>query len=112
VVRLARVWGLRRNLLTSLPHLEGRSPIVLEFGFGMFYLLVPLAAYGLVILRRRGVPVWPLGSMFVLVSVVAVLIYGEVRFREPAEVALVLLAAVGVDHLWQRRRSSAADAIS
>jgi 4-amino-4-deoxy-L-arabinose transferase-like glycosyltransferase len=44
VVRLARVWGLRRNLLTSLPHLEGRSPIVLEFGFGMFYLLVPLAA--------------------------------------------------------------------
>jgi hypothetical protein len=50
--------------------------------------------------------------MFVLVSVVAVLIYGEVRFREPAEVALVLLAAVGVDHLWQRTRSSAADGIS
>ncbi|MBV8990240.1 MAG: hypothetical protein JO372_16950, partial [Solirubrobacterales bacterium] len=34
-VRLARVWGLRRNLLpgSKLPQLEGRSPIVLELGF-------------------------------------------------------------------------------
>jgi hypothetical protein len=70
----------------------------------MYYVLVPLAVYGLILLRRRRVPVCPLVSTFALVALVAVLIYGDVRFREPAEISLVILAAVAVDRLWRRLR--------
>lgn len=93
-------------MLISLPQLEGRSPIVLELGFVMYWLLVPLAIYGLVLLRRRTIPVWPLAAMFLLVTIVALLIYGEPRFREPAEIALVGLAAVGVERLVVRASGS------
>jgi 4-amino-4-deoxy-L-arabinose transferase-like glycosyltransferase len=103
--RLARVWGLRRNLLpgSKLPQFSGRSSAVLEAGFLMYYALVPLAVYGFILLRRRAVPVWILTSTFLLVSVSSVLIYGDVRFRQPAELSLVILAAVAADELWRRR---------
>jgi hypothetical protein len=39
---------------------------------------------------------------FVLVTITAVLFYGLVRFRVPAEVGLVVLAAAGIDELWSR----------
>jgi hypothetical protein len=106
VVRLARVWGLRRNLLPweRQPTLSGRSPTLLEVGFLIYYVLAALAVYGWILLRRRAVPVWIITSTFVLVTVTCVLVYGDVRFREPAELSLVVLAAVAVDQLWARRR--------
>jgi hypothetical protein len=39
----------------------------------------------------------------VLVSVTAVVFYATFRFRIPAEVALVVLAALGIDGLLRRR---------
>ena len=65
---------------------------------------MPLASWGALVLRRRGVS--DRGSCwcpFVVVSVTALLTYGNLRFREPAEVALVVLAAVALDALWSRR---------
>ena len=53
-------------------------------------------------LRRRHVPITPLVSQFVIVTVTAAAIYGLVRFRVPAEVSVVVLAAVAVDHWWGR----------
>jgi hypothetical protein len=41
---------------------------------------------------------------FVVVTITAVLFYGLVRFRVPAEVALVVLAGAGLDALWSRWR--------
>jgi 4-amino-4-deoxy-L-arabinose transferase-like glycosyltransferase len=103
--RLARVWGLRRNLLpgSKLPQLPDRAAIALELGFVMYYGLVLLAIYGWVARRRRPVPAGILISTFILVTVSAFVIYGDVRFREPAELSLVVLAAVGAEHLWGRR---------
>ena len=63
-------------------------------GFFAFWVLVPFAAVGAVLLRRRRVPITPLVSQFVVVAVTAAAIYGLVRFRVPAEVSLVVLAAV------------------
>jgi 4-amino-4-deoxy-L-arabinose transferase-like glycosyltransferase len=105
-VRLARVWGLRRNLPVggSLPRLENRSPAALEVGFLMYDVLVLFGVYGFIVLRRRATAVWILMSTFALVTVTAVLVYGDVRFREPAEISLVILAAVAVDQLWPGHR--------
>lgn len=111
--RLARVWGLRRNLLpgSKLVQLPDRSAIALELGFVMYYVLVLLGIYGFVLLLRRAVPAWILISPFILVSVSAIIIYGDVRFREPAEPALVVLAAIGADHLWRRHTHRGDDAL-
>ena len=38
-----------------------------------------------------------------IVSLTALLTYGNLRFREPADVAVVVLAGVGLDALWRRR---------
>ena len=55
------------------------------------------------LLRRRRVPITPLVAQFVIVTLTAAAIYGLVRFRVPAEVSLVVLAAVAADHVWARR---------
>jgi hypothetical protein len=63
-----------------------------------------------VLLRRRGTTQWPLLVPFALVTILAAVAYGIPRFRVPAEVSLVVLAAVAVDAAWERwgaRRPSA-----
>jgi 4-amino-4-deoxy-L-arabinose transferase-like glycosyltransferase len=96
--RLGRVWSVYDPF--QIP--EGRSPRVQKAGVILFFLLVPLAVAGGFALRRRGVPIWILVAPLVVVSVTALVTYGNVRFREPAELSVVVLAAVGVDALWRR----------
>ncbi|HXW34228.1 MAG TPA: hypothetical protein VEJ87_06585, partial [Acidimicrobiales bacterium] len=70
-----------------------------------YWLLVLPAVGGLVVLRRRGVIVYPLIA-FVLTTVVAVApAIGDPRYRAAADVPLVLLASIGVDGFigWRRR---------
>jgi 4-amino-4-deoxy-L-arabinose transferase-like glycosyltransferase len=98
-VRLARVWGIYDPL--QVP--EGRSEGVHGLGVVMLFALVPLAIVGALVLRRRRVEVWILIAPLVVVCVTAVLAYGNQRFREPADLALVVLAAVALDVLSRRR---------
>jgi 4-amino-4-deoxy-L-arabinose transferase-like glycosyltransferase len=98
--RLGRVTSLYKPF--SIP--EGRSVRVQKLGVLMFYLLVPFGVAGFVLLRRRGEVTWILLAPFIIVPVTALTTYGNLRFREPAEVALVVLAAVAVDELLRRRR--------
>jgi hypothetical protein len=72
-------------------------------GLAMYYPAVVAAVAGVVALRRRGVPSFPVMSWLVNVAITVVAFYGSTRFRAPAEPALVLLAAVGVDALLRRR---------
>ncbi len=99
--RLGRVWSVYDPF--QIP--EGRSPRVQKAGVILFFLLVPLAVAGGLALRRRGVGIWILIAPLVVVSVTALVTYGNVRFREPAELSVVVLAAVGIDALWRRRTS-------
>ncbi len=98
-VRLARVWNLYDPLQTS----EGRSPSVEKLGVLALLILAPLAVLGALILRRRRVGIWILLAPFVVVSITALVTYGNQRFREPADIALVILAAVALDTLTRRR---------
>jgi 4-amino-4-deoxy-L-arabinose transferase-like glycosyltransferase len=69
-----------------------------------YWLLLAPALAGLVALRRRHVPLYPLLA-FVLTAVVAVApSIGDPRYRAAAEVPLVLLAATGIDSFISRRR--------
>jgi hypothetical protein len=72
-----------------------------------FFVLVPFAVAGFLALRRRREVTWILLAPFIIVAVTALTTYGNLRFREPAEVALVVLAAVGVEELLRRRAAPA-----
>lgn len=106
-VRLARVW----NVYDPLQVPEGRSVRVWKLGVGMFFLLVPLAVAGAVLLRRRRAPgLWILLTPLVLVSVTVLVTYGNQRFRAPAEITLVVLAGVALDAILRSRRAGAGTA--
>jgi 4-amino-4-deoxy-L-arabinose transferase-like glycosyltransferase len=103
-VRFARVW----NVYDPLQVPEGRSARVWKLGVGMFFVLVPLAVAGAVLLRRRRTSgLWILLAPIVLVSVTALVTYGNQRFRAPAEITLVVLAAVALDALLRSRDPAA-----
>lgn len=103
--RIGRVWSLYEPAqMVSYNRGEGREPWVSWLGIIMWWTLVPLAAAGATILRRRRTALWPLTSQLVIVTVTAAAIYGLVRFRVPAEVTVIVLAAVALDAWTQRGR--------
>jgi 4-amino-4-deoxy-L-arabinose transferase-like glycosyltransferase len=100
--RLGRVldvyepWGQGAFLASA----EGRHPRAQHLGLLAYWLLVPLAIVGAVLLRRRREPA--LAVLLVpiaLALLVAAVTYGSTRFRFVAEPALVVLGAVTVDVL-------------
>lgn len=96
--RVGRTWDVwRPGQNASLSTVEGRSLRVAHDGQQAYYAMVPIAIAGAVVLRRRRVPLVPLGAMVVLVTVASMYAYGVIRFRIPAEVAIVVLAGVALD---------------
>jgi hypothetical protein len=109
LVRMARVWGiwdpaeqLRIDVGTSNRELR-TSQLAFVSVCGSAY----LAVLGGVVLRRRGTTLVPLVAPVVIVTVTAALIYGNPRFRAIAEVSIVVLAAIGIEDLWNRRTRAA-----
>ncbi len=103
--RLGREWNVWAPIENfKLEAGEGRARSLSWMALISYYVLMVFAVIGVALLRRRRTfPVWPLVSMFVLVSVTVVIFYATFRFRVPAEVALVVLAALGIDGLLRRR---------
>jgi 4-amino-4-deoxy-L-arabinose transferase-like glycosyltransferase len=103
-VRELRTWGLyapRQQI--EFEALEGRPRRWQGVGTVMYWVLLPLAVAGAIVLVRRRVRVWPLVSTAVVVSVTTALTYGQQRFRTAAEPAIVVLAAVSLAALAARR---------
>jgi 4-amino-4-deoxy-L-arabinose transferase-like glycosyltransferase len=101
--RVGRAWSLFRPVqVAKETSVEGRPQLVSLSGLAMFYLLVPLAIVGVVVLRRRRTMLIPLLAPIVLVTLTAAAVRGEIRFRIPAEVAIVVLAAVATDAILRR----------
>jgi len=67
-----------------------------------FWLLVPLAAGGSILLRRSRTFQWPLVAPAVIVVLVVSVSYGELRYHTPADLGIVVLAAVAVNYLLRR----------
>ena len=79
-------------------------------GLFSYYLLLPFAGVGLVSLWRRRISILPLVAGPVIVTFSAATTFGVTRYRAPAEVAIVLAAAVGMVATvgWLRGRRPAA----
>ena len=102
-VRFLRAWGLYEPLRQGADA-EGRRRGVLLLGVAAYYLLVPLAVYGAATLRRRRAVLLILLAPAAMVSITAMLTYGSLRLRHAAELPLIVLAAVGLSRLADRRR--------
>jgi hypothetical protein len=104
-VRELRTWGLyapRQQI--DFESLEGRPKGWQGLGTVMYWVLLPLAVVGVVLLYRRRARVWPLLSAGVVVVLTTALTYGQQRFRVAAEPSVVVLAAVSVAAVVGYRR--------
>ena len=68
-----------------------------------YYLLLPFAIGGLVVMRRRRIPIFPMIAIAVSVTITVALSFGITRYRAPVDAVLPVLAAVALDALWRRR---------
>lgn len=105
--RVLRQWDLFRPFdNASFAAIEGRNVGAAQAGLAMYWAMIPFAAYGIVRVRRRKVPVWPLLSQVAMVTLTAAYAYGTTRFRAPAELTLCVLAGAGLAPLigrgWRR----------
>jgi 4-amino-4-deoxy-L-arabinose transferase-like glycosyltransferase len=90
---------------------EGRHQRATHLGLVFYWLLIPFAIVGALLLRRRRErALLVLLAPIALVLLVAIATYGSTRFRFAAEPSLVVLGAVTLDQLWallRARRSPA-----
>ncbi|MGH9249137.1 MAG: glycosyl transferase, partial [Acidimicrobiales bacterium] len=70
---------------------------VLRAALFAYWGLVPIAVLGGVAARRRQIPIQPLLAFPLMVLLSVALTIGAVRYRAPAEIPLVLLAAFAID---------------
>jgi 4-amino-4-deoxy-L-arabinose transferase-like glycosyltransferase len=102
--RVGRLWGLfKPGQTTALDWwLEGRGRAASWIGLFSYFALLPFAAIGLFAMRRRRIPILPLVALAAIATFAAAITFGVTRYRAPAEVALVIAAAVGIDAIRRR----------
>jgi hypothetical protein len=101
--REARTWSLWRvDQMAFYNTGEGRERWASWIGIVQYWLLAPCAVAGGLLLHRRRVRLLPLVAMPVLVVVVSAVFYGIPRFRIPAEITIVVLAAAALDQALNR----------
>lgn len=109
--RLGRTFGFYRPLqqIDIDSFVEGRPHLWALVGLGMFYALAAGAVAGAVVLKRRGVLIFPVVAVLADVVVAVLLTYGQTRFRATLEPMLVILTSVAlVTLLWRGRASTPA----
>ena len=105
--RVGRLWGVFKPGQTTMLDwsVEGRGRVPSWIGLFAYYALWPFAIGGLVLMRRRKIPIFPLITIAVVSTFAAAITFGVTRYRAPAEVALVLAASIGAAALWTHWRS-------
>jgi 4-amino-4-deoxy-L-arabinose transferase-like glycosyltransferase len=107
-IRIGRLWNVYDPLgQAKLEASVGRPVWVSDLGLWYFYALVPLAAAGVVALHRRRDLLFPFVALIGLATLTALLAYGDARFRVEADMAMAMLAGIGLSALWGRARAGA-----
>ncbi len=70
-----------------------------------YYVMLPFAVGGLVVMRRRRIPIYPMIAVVVAVTLTAVLGFPVTRYRAAYDTIATVLAAVAIDALWRRWRA-------
>jgi 4-amino-4-deoxy-L-arabinose transferase-like glycosyltransferase len=105
-VRVLRTWDLYQPR-RALDSAEGRAKWAETAGVIAYFLLLPLAIAGAVLLRRRFKAAFLiLLAPALLVTVSSAIGYGNPRFRHAFEISIVVLAALALVTLAERRRTS------
>jgi 4-amino-4-deoxy-L-arabinose transferase-like glycosyltransferase len=108
VARELRSWSLWRiDQMAFYNTGEGREEWASWIGVVQYWLLLPVAVAGGIVLGRRHVRLLPLLAMPVLVVIVSAVFYGIPRFRIPAEITIVVFAAAALDQAWHRLTTGA-----
>ena len=108
VARLGRTFGFYKpaQQIDVDSFIEGRPRPWAFVGLGMFYAFAVGSVAGAVLLRRRGLPIFPMAAVAVDVIVAVLLTYGQTRFRATLEPFLVVLTSVAVVAVIWRAPSS------
>jgi 4-amino-4-deoxy-L-arabinose transferase-like glycosyltransferase len=114
IARVARVWDVFRPTqnVDFNAHSERRGAAESWAILIGYYLLLPFAIGGLVVMRRRRVPIFPMLAVAVSVTITVALSFGITRYRAPVDALLPVLAAVALDALWRRADPAGNDAPS
>jgi len=107
--RVGRMWDVYRPFqgIDFNVFFERRGLWPSRAALAMYWALLPLAGYGLVLMRRRKQTIVPFVALAAMVTFTAASTFGVTRYRVPLEVGLVVLAAIALDALWTRWRGSA-----
>jgi 4-amino-4-deoxy-L-arabinose transferase-like glycosyltransferase len=108
--RIGRTWGAYRPFQGHFTDGEFRPRGVRYAAWASYWALVALTVAGGVTLRRQRVPLLPLLAPAIIVTLTSAVFHGAVRFRAPAEVSLVVLAAIGLGHVARIGRARPARA--
>jgi 4-amino-4-deoxy-L-arabinose transferase-like glycosyltransferase len=109
IAREGRTWGWWNP--PQIPELDSSietKPLNWgRFGMVMLYSLEIASIFGVLVMRKRKIPLTPLVALIVNVCISTALTFGQTRYRASAEVALVLMATagfVGLAEIIKRRR--------
>ncbi len=107
-VRVLRMWDFFRPTenISFNAHLEGRGLWQSRLAEVEYFPLLALAITGLVILRRRRVPILPFLALAATVTVTAATTFGITRYRAPVDAMLPVLAGGALVWLVERARAS------
>jgi peptidoglycan/LPS O-acetylase OafA/YrhL/4-amino-4-deoxy-L-arabinose transferase-like glycosyltransferase len=117
--RIGRTFGLYQpqEQIFLDTEVETKEPVLGEVGLFVWYAIGVAGLVGLVGLRAAGRPVFPIVAIVGSVVVTVAVIYGNTRFRLPAELALMIPAGVSADaglaaagrrwRAWRARRAAA-----
>ena len=95
LVRALRTWDFWQPRYQAQVD-EGQNRTVAFDAVLAYYLLLPLAAVGLLVIRRRRVELVLLGAPLLAVTLTSFVGWGFPRFRYAAEPSLVVLAAIAL----------------
>jgi 4-amino-4-deoxy-L-arabinose transferase-like glycosyltransferase len=104
-VRVLRTWGVWQPVRQT-KEAEGRDRTTETLGVIVYFVLLPAAVYGAILLRRTRAPLWVLMVPPILVTLVSATAYGYTRFRHGADLVIVVLAGLALAELLARRRAS------
>jgi MYXO-CTERM domain-containing protein len=76
---------------------------VSTLGLVQYYVLMPLALLGAILLWRRRGPLLAVTAWIPIVTLTAAAAFGNTRYRTAAEMSVVILAAVAIDALVGHR---------
>ena len=105
VARVGRVLGVYRPQDDIHFDIDtfNRSPWIAWSTLYSYYVVAALAIVGVVLLRRRRVPVYPLVALLAAVVLTSTISFGQLRYRAAAEPALVIAAAAALQLLTDGR---------